>query len=474
MRHETHVVTFTGAPSRRGPATWGQQFNRTRIEALGAEGHRYNIVLGGPALEPPPVRSALKMLHELLLAHEVLRTTWHEGAGGLQQVVQAEGRVKVLDCGVENPEDAEQVTESLRGSLRTRLFDSERELPIRCAFVTHGERVLHTIVVVSHLALDGVSAQLLTTEIQGLGRLKEGDQSHDVERLGRRGSIDGPSVRWQPIDEAEYQCSPEGARQDERVRERLITRITAAGSPILRARRRPRNGRFERLVLRSSRLKLAAAAISVAHGMTPATTLLAAAATSFAAATGRDSVAMRILVSNRFRPELAQLMSPVAMDTLFALGEIRPESDFLTTAKRAWKAAMIAYRSAYYNPTLLHEQLSNADSIVFDEALRYNDHLGVGADSWDRWPDASDGVVAWSPSPSLQPDGRALYLHVHDSGDAIVLELIADTGRIEAETAERLLYRIVESVESAASAAEHHQDQNPHQPDRAHQPRSTQ
>jgi len=94
-------------------------------------------------------------------------------------------------------------------------------------------------------------------------------------------------------------------------------------------------------------MQLAIPVIAARCGLDTAPVLLAAFATALARVTGRHPGAAQVMVSNRFRRELAGAVSTVSKPGLCVIDT--RDVTFDEVVRRAWRSAMSAYKHAYYD-----------------------------------------------------------------------------------------------------------------------------
>ncbi|WP_460406149.1 condensation domain-containing protein [Actinophytocola sediminis] len=325
-------IVFTGERSLVAPLTWGQRQVMRQRSAL-------NL---GRVLDTPPVLVPLAVdaITALVGRHEALRTRLigpdrpedlpadlADGVAELvrQQVASTGGiSLDVVHCGVD--ETATAVAQA-----RTRLvvppFNHVEEWPLRVAVVVAADIVRHIVLACSPLAVDDHGMELVVKDL----------------RLLLRGALPVRSAA-QPVDDAERQRTDGGELTERAIRHwrtelRRATLVTAPpGEPAA-------------ATLRSTTLANAAHVVAQRHGVRPSTVYLAAAAKVIGTLTDQHLVAMRTVVSNRFRPDCRDVVGAIAQDGLVVLNLAVPS--FGDLVDQTWRTVVRAHRFARYDPDKL-------------------------------------------------------------------------------------------------------------------------
>ncbi|WP_214102642.1 condensation domain-containing protein [Acrocarpospora catenulata] len=435
---------FGGGRAGQGPLTWGQQ---GIWEAMGRNppGH-FNIgrVLMVPRRGGVEAVEAARAVGRLVERHEALRTRVVV-TGEPRQVVSAAGRIPLR---VVEAEPGGDTAAEMLAEIAAEEFDHAVEWPIRVGLVTSGGRVRWVVLVLSHLAADGHATEIVV---------------RDMRRLLRQGSIGGPSPA-QPLDLA-YDQRARGARRTSGAvafwtgqYERLPPATFTPDYP----------GRgHRRLRLTSETLAVAVDRLAARHQVSSSTVLLAATAALVGARTGNAAVALSTVVGNRFSNGLREMVTTLDQLGLFVLDlDGGPSLDELVP--RAWRAALTAYRHAYYEQPELDRALA-----------RLGEDRGAELNPYGCFNDVRRAASAPKPSPNVPkatdtqnvhngsadknsrldrlpaPEGlrcRFCLLvldHEEDTG-AVVLQLTADTRCLPPEQVEGFLPELENLVLAAA------------------------
>ncbi|MTG90332.1 hypothetical protein GJV82_15510 [Cellulosimicrobium sp. BIT-GX5] len=405
-----------------GPATWGQTAIRRALAALEPLDHQFNLVWGGPLDRPVAADAALAVVRALVERHDSLRTLIRPDGDGYTQELCAAGTVEVVEERADGPADAVARGERLREELWGRAFDYAAELPVRAGLVTVDGAVHHTVLVVAHTALDGWGLPVLDADLTALAA----------------GAPLPERAAWTPLDEAAWQASDEGRRHDAAARARTLRTMRAAPREVF-----PRVGpdasraRYRQTVLRSRRLGPAAERVAARWRTSASAVLLAASCRALAAAAGRDDLVLQVMVSNRFRPALAEAVVTTAMEGLLHVDGL--DAPFADVGTRVWRSAMTAYRSAYYDKDRLVRDAAADPATAHDGTCWYNDRRGTGPDRTLRARPTRSRRLARADAADEQ-GGVTLTLHLVDAPDGGVdVVLTTDTARVDDATAEAVV-----------------------------------
>ncbi|GLW56335.1 condensation domain-containing protein [Kitasatospora phosalacinea] len=436
---ERVAVAFDGLAAGTGPLTWGQW---SLWEAMVRHGSW--MPLGGTkALEPGTGLADLAAeLRYLVTRYPSMRTRlrFDGGPEPLQEVAGAgEVLLEVHDAPADG--DPAATAAAVEAHHRHAPLDAAADWPVRMAVVRHRGAPTHLVVLVCHLATDAAGARTMLREV--------------AERST------APAEGLQPLDQARWQRSPAGLRQDERAlrhHEQLLRSAPLLPSRPLPGPTPPPPGpRYWTGELRSRALGPAAAAVARRTGATPTTVLLALYAVALARATGVNPVVLRPMVGNRFRPGLADvvcMLSQLGLCSVDLAGATLDEA-----VDRTRRAALGAYKHGYYDPRRfagLLDRVSRERGPGLDVSRVFNDRRAETPDDGAPVPAAAElraaragGGFRWTDRTD-RPSER-LFLNVEDHPEGVLLSFTADVHHFPAERVEPLL----RDLEGLAVAAAH-------------------
>jgi hypothetical protein len=177
---------------------------------------------------------------------------------------------------------------------------------------------------------------------------------------------------------------------------------------------------------------LAAQLLANRTGVGSAAPLLALYAVAVAQLTASSPAVIQMLVSNRFRPGLADIVSNVSQSGLCPVDVAGVTMD--EAVVRAWRASIVACKHAYFDLTawksLLARLAAERDGQV-DLGCYYNDRSSHQPDpAGPPSPQQVRAAAALAPSPrwtALDFFNEKLMLTVDDAPGAVVLTVSADT-----------------------------------------------
>ena len=279
----------------------------------------------------------------------------------------------------------------------------------------------HAVAVYLHLAIDAHGLDVLMADSIAMGR--------DTE------AVAGIS----PLELARQQAGPAAQRQCQASLRHLEQVLRTVGPRRFGPPTGPTEAGYQQVGYQSTALLLAARAVAAHTGVGTNPVLLAAFAVALARHTGINPVLTVLPVSNRFRPGFAATVSPVAQVSPCLL-DVAGIS-FAAATGRAARAAMHAYKHAYYDPDrrlALIQQVNRERGEEIDISCFFNDRrrygrtqpagpLGTGALATPAEVRAAlpASQLRWITQPGL-PRQR-LYLNVNDAPEAIDLTMSADT-----------------------------------------------
>ncbi|WP_327004784.1 condensation domain-containing protein [Dactylosporangium sp. NBC_01737] len=449
------VVTFEGDGAGVGGLTWGQQqVWRAMVEVDSS------MSMGGvvPITDGRTLPDFVEELRFLMSRYAALRSRlvfdepWHatsvDACHLVRQEIAARGEayLEVHDAGP--GEDPAAVAAAVFTAWKARNFDYAAEWPIREAVVRQDDTITHVIVLVCHIAADG----------SGLGTMiREMGERDPVTRQPRR-----PYTAMQPLA---LVAAQRGAQKQTdtalRYWETQLRSIRPRRFPVTVDRGEPR---WRRVVWRSTALMLASERVAAELGIDTAPVLLAAYGAAFNTVTGQTApFATQVIVSNRFRPGLADVVTPLAQNGLVVVDVSGVTArDVIGRARRA---SMNASKHAYYEPAArlaLIDRIGLLHGEPVDLAVFYNDRrVGVlqAPDPLDTVPSDAD-IRSALPLTELVSETPMVYfneklmVNVDDVVGTIQITVEVDTHHLAIEDLYRLLAEMESFTVSAATSVD--------------------
>lgn len=327
---ERVVVDFAGDGSGVDEMSWGMWEIWHAMRA-----QRSALPIGGlaPLPEGTSVADVAEELRYLMSRFPSMRTRLRFDASGRPtQELFASGRttLEVYDAG---DADAAGVAAAVERRYREAGFDYAAEWPVRMAVVRRHGLPTHQVSVMNHLVGDAMGGTIMLREVEARST--------------------GPVTGMQQLEQARWQRSPAGARQNERALRHWEAVLRAVPARQLPGPVDPRSPRYWDAEFRSPALTAALPLIAARTGADTSTVLLALFAVGLNRATGISPVAVRPIVNNRFRPGLADVVCMVAQAGVCVLDVAGATVD--QAVERAGRGALSAYKYAYFHPEGLRE-----------------------------------------------------------------------------------------------------------------------
>ena len=430
---EQILVDFAGEGSGTAELSWGQL-----LMWDAAVKQNSSLPLGGAVALPPGITmdDLIKLVRYVMSRHQSLRTTLSPGPDGrLQQVLADSGQIaiEVVDTDADGSDPAE-AAEALRVRYCHAEVDYARDWPLRVGVVCRHGQPTHLVAIYCHVATDGYGLELLTADLSTM----------DPES----GEPTVPLSGSPPLEQARWQRSPAGQRQNAGAMayfERVLRSIPADRFGDIGDERHPRHWQ---LVYTSPALPAAIAAVAARTDLDTAPVLLGAFAVALAWVTGRDPSAAQVMVSNRFRRELAGVVSTVSQPSLCVIDTRGVAFD--EVVRRAWRASMASYKHAYHSSRdreALADRIGAERGEKIGTACYFNDRRIRSRQSTPPAPSSAPSELHWRPP--VHDSRERLFVHINDVADCIEIEISADT-RYVGPAAMEALARTMETVILAA------------------------
>ncbi|GAA1509752.1 hypothetical protein GCM10009827_024900 [Dactylosporangium maewongense] len=434
MDAETRIVVrFEGPGAGAGPLAWGQRQVWAAMVEIDS-----SMSMGG-AMPVTGGRTAEDYAAELrffMCRYAAMRTLLRFADDGtVTQEVSGSGETALVVLDAADDDDPAAVAEDLATRWRERKFDYEREWPLRMGVVRQHGAVTHVVALMCHIAADLGGVAVMMRELAGRDQVT--------------GEPAGPYEAPQPLDLVRLQQEPAMTRQTAAAMRYWESHLRAIPASMFDAPADRGAPVFCRLRWRSRAMHLAAEAVSARLGADPAWVLLAA----FAAGLERlrpgtgPFVAINI-ISNRFRPALRDVVSPITQDGLCVLDVAGVSPD--EAIARARTASMSASKYAYYDPAAraaLTERVSRERGEELDLTCIYNDRRTPRPAGPAAPVPAETRVLSEEPLRSLGPK---LMIVVEDVPDVVQLTVDVKTQFLSLPDLRALLHEMEAFVVDAA------------------------
>jgi hypothetical protein len=340
------AVQFAGTEAAVAPLTWGQKAILQDMQDSGSQ-----FSMGGmiELSDDGSVEHAAARLSGLMGRHPALRMRLaNDRVGRPCQDVAGSGRIN-LDIHTV-PDDADEAgvaryAADLMESWPRARFDFHHDWPLRMAVIRHRSRCLHLVWVLSHLVADGGAHLLLLDDLvaNGTGGPAPGrPQILDVARGEQEPQLRQLSSRAMRYWESQLRNIPahtfgEPAPPPDQIRQR-----------------------YWQVRFSSQAAHLAMVAIAKRTGTDVSRVTLAVIATAIARTTGISPLTVKVMTNNRFRPGLAEVIAPIAQNSVVTIDVSDSSIDEVVARARA--ASLTAGMRAYYDPDELRNVSARLDA----------------------------------------------------------------------------------------------------------------
>ena len=336
------IVPFSGEGSGTARLTWGQQAIWRAFEVCGQP-----IWLTGITQVPVGLRAsdlADRMAYQMS-RHQSLRTRLIVADDApVKQVVAASGELELNIVDTADGDDPYQVAKAIESGWAEGdgSYDFATAWPVRVTVVRHRGVPVYQVRALSHIVADSFGVLALRRD--------------QAEWTPVSGEPPRPVTAMQPLEEARWQASPAGQRHNEttgKYWQRLLRTIPARRFP--EPADKPQE-RYCRFFFDSRAAHLAIQAIAARTRFGTSSVLLAALAVGMARASGVNPLVPRLYVSNRFRPRLADAVSPIAQTCPLVIDVAGVTFD--EAVRRAYYSSLVAYKHGYFEPVKIREQVA--------------------------------------------------------------------------------------------------------------------
>jgi hypothetical protein len=326
-------------------------------------------------------------------------------------------------------------------------FDIAGEWPVRVALVTSAGRPRHLVLAASHLAIDQAGGEWIQHHLRGI--------------LARPPApVTVPTPAHQPLDEAEWEASPDGAQRGERAVAHHEATFRAMPQTMLpRPVAEVERPRFRYLQYDSAALALAVGELAARHKVGHAAVLYAGICAIAGHVSGLDRAFLQLTVGNRIaaRTRFAVGMHTQDVPVCVPLGDAAMADVIVRSGAAITRAA----RFGQYPPVTLaarRREIELERGVAFDLScwLNYRQAGPRRAPDFELSARALEETASRSRSrwiEGLDSSTSTYFVFADDAGDMLRLTLLFDSAVLPPDEAIAWL-RAVERVLSAATTAE--------------------
>jgi Condensation domain len=343
------VVQFAGPEAGTQPLTWGQ---KAIWQDMQDSGNQFSMGGWFELPEGSAVADAAARLSGLIGRHAALRMRLEtDSAGRLCQEIAGSGEIGLDVLTVPDDADRADVARYAAELMEIRplaRFDFHRDWPLRMAVLKHRGACLHMVWALSHLAADGGGNLLFLA---------------DLIAAETTSGTAGASRRTQLPDIAQSEQTPRLRQVSSRAMRHWESQLRDIPAQTFSPPARPQGEagpRYWQARFSSPAAHLAMLAVARRTGTDASRVTLALIATAIGRATGVLPLTVKVMVNNRFRPGLADVIAPIAQNSVVTIDVADTTIDEVVT--RARGASLTAGMRAYYDPDDLREVMARLDA----------------------------------------------------------------------------------------------------------------
>jgi hypothetical protein len=441
---EVIMVPFAGEGAGEEGLTWGQQHIWGAIQALGSTMNMIAVRELEPGAEPAEFVGELAYY---LGRFQAMRTVLRMVPGGLPRQIVVESGEAPLEI-IDLPAAADPAAAAAAVAVQEddREFDYTTDFPIRMILIRHDGRLTHLVTTLSHFASDGAGGFAMYRDY--------------VERDVPGGRSAVPPAT-QPLDLARKQAKPFAKLQSETALTYWEDRLRAIPARRFRAPVDHGGPRYWKLKVDSPATFLAVRSVAARLGTDVSTALLAVYSVALARRTGNNPTVAQMLVSNRFRPGMADMVSNISQSGLFVVDVADTTVD--DAVRRAGRAVARTYKNAYFDLAAQRELIARVNRERGEEvelSNYYNDRPSqYQSGDPGQMPTAAEIEEARSRTTppewtELDNFNERLMVTIDDMPDTIVLLVYADTHYVPREEMAALAGEIETLAVAAATDPE--------------------
>jgi Condensation domain len=346
------VVPFAGAEAGTQPLTWGQ---KAILQDMRDSGNQFSMGGRYTLPEGSTVADAVTRMSGLVSRHAALRMRLADGGAGrpCQEIAgSGQANLDILTIpGDAGRPDVVRYAADLMDTWPLERFDFHHDWPLRMAVLRHRGGCVYLVWALSHLAADGGGHLLLAADLAAAGT------------GGTAGGAAGGPRRTQLPDIARSEQTPQLRQLSSRAMRYWEAQLAGIPAQTFGAPARPpgeAGPRYWQARFSSPAAHLAMLAIARRTGTDVSRVTLALIATAIGRATGARPLTLKVMVNNRFRPGLTDVIAPIAQNSVVTFDVTGTTIDQVVA--RARGASLTAGMRAYYDPDELREVMARLDA----------------------------------------------------------------------------------------------------------------
>lgn len=340
------------------------------LEWLNPDEASLNLTAVLPIPRGTTVSRAIEAITQLVLRHESLHTSYFSINGELKQCVMDEIELDVFIAETTSDEEVAGLANSAAAELANDAFDISSGVQLRVALAVRDGLARAIALVASHMAVDAGSFQIVQSELRTL--------------LSPGGGRDGlPKRSQQPVERAEFEASPAGAKlQDGALA--FWQQTTSLASPASISRLSvPADDQLAWASIESRALTLATHDLAARYSVSPSAVILASLGLLIGDFTGQPGPVFRSLIATRFRSHDREFVGAFNLNSIIHVAT--DNKLFADHVRRTAAATLKAFLRCEANPRRVEEVINDVASA-----------RGITAGSYCFFNDVATGRISES------------------------------------------------------------------------------
>ncbi|HST47685.1 condensation domain-containing protein [Jatrophihabitans sp.] len=439
-----YVTPYSAAVAGPAALNWGM---KAVLQDIRESGFSLNASGAQAVPEGTTVESLAERLATLVSRHPALRVrldTDDHGRDSLLVRDSGEIVVEVMDFdGADDPVEVGKYIDQLWLDWLMTPFDHSRDLPIRFGVIRYEGVPIYQVPCYNHLVIDGAAITMLMEEFS-------------------TGKPAGGTMHL--LDLIEREQTPQALKANDRSLNYWESHLRdipprTFGGPVHADGRQGR--RFWHARFNSPAAHLAVLALARRTGMDTSRVLFGVIATALGRAREMHTLTAKVISSNRFRPGLAEVIAPVAQNSLVSVELADATVDEVIARGR--RALLAGGMHAYYDPdrlTGLMARLDDQRGYQAQVSCRINDRRMTNRQIIDELARTTEvtprQIEERHPETWFSWDGTLDHLHeqafitVEDHGDTLQLQLIFDMSCFTESQVENFVHGVEQVAVEAA------------------------
>jgi hypothetical protein len=345
--HDRITVLFSGPEAGTGPLTWAQ---KATLQDMEASGGQFTMNGGFELPAGSTIDDAAMLLSGAMSGYAALRMRLATDISGnvCQEIVSSgQTSLEILTLPDDaDPAYARRYAVELRDNWPAARYDFHRDWPLRMAVVRLRDACLYLVWALSHLAADGGANLLLADFLAG-------------ETTRRAAGEHCPTL----LDIARNEQTAQLRQLNDRAMrywESQLRNIPAQtfGEPACPLGHQ--GPRYSQVRFRSPAAHLAMLAIAQRTRTDGSRVTLAVIATAIGRVLRVHPLTVKVAVSNRFRPGMADYFGPISQNSVVTIDVTDTSIDEVVARTR--RATLTSGMRAYYDPDALSEVIARLDA----------------------------------------------------------------------------------------------------------------